>query len=303
MNRLRNLHFPVIISMLLIITGCNRTTGKSQLPPYSESEKQLIKTFAHELTDAINRYDYTFMEKSWDYDLFVRRVKVGNQLERNMLHHLLEERGGKKQVYYVNIDLINKLKERNGRVTFSKIIYYPRHAEVIYTMLVDKSVDFWKYYIQLSDGNPKLSDYYTYKSEKWQSDNIAEFLELNAEYTAVSKERWATNIALQEAEEHIANKSYEEALSAMYSIPETHHIGNVISMKRLELASHISDTVFAEVLLKEQDVNNSLYIQYLYAYHFGDTLVYEEVFSRLQKELGITNAMLDSMQAMNYTWQ
>jgi hypothetical protein len=270
--------------------------------PLTEIEKRTIKDFAITLTRSLNNYEYELIEKVWDNQLFKRRVKTSNKIERNLLNHFFEEEIG-KQVYYVNIDLINKLKFNNGNLKLSKIIYYPRHVEIIYSMTFDKNVDFWKYRIELKDSVPKLSDYYSYRDEFWQSDNLENFLKLNTKYTAVSKERQQANSSLIQSEKYLGYGDSLRALDILYEVPSTHSVGNAISLKRINLAYEISDTTFASVLLKEKELNNSLYINYLYAYYFGDTIELNNVFSELNKELGVKNDLLDSLKTLNYFWK
>jgi hypothetical protein len=273
-----------------------------ELIPLSETEKKTIKDFAFSLTKSINKYEYEFIEKVWDNELFKQRVKASNEIERSLLSHFFEEKLG-KQVYYVNVDLINKLKFNNGKLKLSKIIYYQRHAEIIYSMIYDRNVDFWKYRIELKDSVPKLTDYYSYRDEFWQSENVKNFLRLNTKYTAVSKERQQANGSLIQSDKYLVYGDSIRALEVLYDIPSTHTIGNAISLKRINLAFEISDTTFASVLLKEKELNNSLYINYLYAYYFTDSLELDHVLGELNQELGIKSDLLDSLRTLNYFWK
>jgi hypothetical protein len=273
-----------------------------ELIPLSETEKKTIKDFAFSLTKSINKYEYEFIEKVWDNELFKQRVKASNEIERSLLSHFFEEKLG-KQVYYVNVDLINKLKFNNGKLKLSKIIYYQRHAEIIYSMIYDRNVDFWKYRIELKDSVPKLTDYYSYRDEFWQSENVKNFLRLNTKYTAVSKERQQANGSLIQSDKYLVYGDSIRALEVLYDIPSTHTIGNAISLKRINLAFEISDTTFASVLLKEKELNNSLYINYLYAYYFTDSLELDHVLGELNQELGIKSDLLDSLCTLNYFWK
>jgi hypothetical protein len=273
-----------------------------ELIPLSETEKKTIKDFAFSLTKSINKYEYEFIEKVWDNELFKQRVKASNEIERSLLSHFFEEKLG-KQVYYVNVDLINKLKFNNGKLKLSKIIYYQRHAEIIYSMIYDRNVDFWKYRIELKDSVPKLTNYYSYRDEFWQSENVKNFLRLNTKYTAVSKERQQANGSLIQSDKYLVYGDSIRALEVLYDIPSTHTIGNAISLKRINLAFEISDTTFASVLLKEKELNNSLYINYLYAYYFTDSLELDHVLGELNQELGIKSDLLDSLCTLNYFWK
>jgi hypothetical protein len=295
------MRFTILI-LLLVCFSCKNENEKKIINVLGNSDKDLIKTFANNLYISINNYEYELIRSSWDNELFRKRVNKLTKTEQTVFDYYFDKEFA-TVILNENIDLVNKLKFNTGKLFFSKITYYPTHAEIIYSLRFAKNVDFWKYRVELINNIPKLTDYYSFRDEIWQSQNIINIIRLNSRYTATTKERQQANRSLMESDKYLLHGDSLFALQLLYEIPETHLIGNALSLKRINLAFKLNDTIFASVLIREKEFNKSTYISYLYGYYFYDTIELDKVFYKLEQELGTKNMILDSLKTLNYFWR
>lgn len=296
------IRFIFYISLFTLISCKNEPKKEREL---SEIDKQTIKTFASNLTESINKYEYDLTRNSWNSDLFKNRVNNLTKAEQTVFNHFYNKNLS-KTIMLENINLINKLKNNNGKINLSKVVYFPSHAEILYSMAYSTEdadcVDFWKFRVELSNNIPMISDYYSYRDEIWQSQNVQNILRLSSQYTATSEERHQVNRSLMNSENYLLDGDSLNALIELFEIPESHLIGNALSLMRINLAYQLADSIFVNTLETERELNNSLYIKYLYGYYFNDTLELNEVYRKLDSEIGSYNAHLDSLKTSNHFW-
>lgn len=289
------------IISLIFLFSCKGEVKEKQVKKLTETEKAQLKEFGNKLTTSLNKYEYDLIRNSWNNAVFRKRVRGLNKAEQTVFDHYFDKDFGTK-IKNENIDLVNKIKFNEGRIYLNKIIFYPTYAELVFTLQFLQNIDFWKYRVELINNTPRLTDYYSYRDELWQSENMKNLIRLNARYTAGSKERTQVNRGIMEAEEYLRYGDSLSALESLYKVPETHLIGNGLSLKRIRLAYEMGDSIFAYSLEQERKLNKSIYIRYLYGYFFYDTLTLNNVFSELKEELGISNQMVDSLVELNYFW-
>ncbi len=287
--------------VLLLICSCKTEEKKEAKKKLNDAEKTLLKDFGYELTASLNRYEYNLVRNSWSNALFKERVSGLNKTEQTVFDHYFEEDFG-SIIESINSDLVNKAKFSEGKFYFNKIVFYPRHAELLLTIQHLKKIDFWKYRVELINNIPTLTDYYFYRNGVWQSENIKNIIRLNARYTTGSPERHQFNRSLMESERYLRYRDSLSALASLYEIPKTHLIGNSLSLKRLNLASELGDSILTYSIEQELELNPSIYIRYLHGYYLADSLELETVFDELKGKLGISNHMIDSLVSLNYFW-
>lgn len=293
----RILFFLILISL----SACSRELQKPSKTPLSPEQTKQLSDFASKMAESINHYEYAVVRNAWDKEAFKNRVDGLSKTEQTVFDHYYEKELSEVTMD-VNIDLINKLKFNNGSIILTKLELVENHAEATFSMLYDFGVDFWKYRIELRGNKAILSDFYSFRDELWQSENMKNIIRLNSKYTATSKERQAANISLNNAEYALLSHDSLKALKYLDEIPATHLIGNALSLKKINIAYTLNDSIFSQVLTAEFAHNKSIYIKYLYSYYFNDSTLLHEVFGDLGKVVGENNAVLDSMKTLDYVW-
>jgi hypothetical protein len=291
----------IYFASVFIFVACTSNSDEKDQKPFTSTERKTIEDFVNRLTESFNKYEYDLVRNSWDKEAFRKRVKKLDNSEQRLFNQYYENELS-TVILNVNIDIVNKLKYNQGRLMLSQLTFNAGYAEIVYSLIFSGNVDFWKYRIELINDTPKLTDYYSYRDELWQSDNMKNIMNLNSKYTSVSKERQQTNWSMAESERYLRAGDSIRALEELYNIPKTHVI-NSISIKRINLAQQISDSVFISALKKEKEMNNGIYINYLYCYYFQDTAGLNQIFSRLENEVGTDNEILDSLKTLNYFWR
>ena len=289
------------IILLITFLSCNNVNNDKTSQSLTKSEKELIKTFSKNLVSNINSYQYDTLRNAWHSQIFRGRVRGLTKTERNVFDYYYDKEFS-RLIRNDNIELVNKLKYNDGKLYFSKIIYYPEHAEIVLSFNYQSNIDFIKYRVQLLNGVPFLVDYYSYKNELWQSKNVTNMIRLNSRYTAGSTERQQANRCMSESDDYLRKGDTLAALTKLYEIPISHLLGNGLSIQKINLAYNLHDTIFASVLQLEKESNNSNYISYLNAYYFNDTIAMDSVFEQLGKKLGDKNKLLDSLKTFEYFW-
>ena len=295
---------PRIIVSIFLISFFSCTHGKREPKgsPLNQQQIEQIKSFASEMAVSINQYQYDFVRSAWDKNAFKERVSELNKTEQTVFNHFYDKELS-EGFMNINIDLINKLKFNHGKIALTNMRIFENYGEATFSMIFDYGIDFWKYRIELRNETPRLTDFYSFRDEIWQSQNIKNVIRLNSKYTAVSKERQEANRSLLNSERALLRRDSLAALEYLYEIPETHLIGNSLSIKKINLAHAIHDSIFAQVLTSEFETNQSIYMQYLYGYFFRDTVLLNKVFGELEKEVGASNTVLDSLKTLNYLWK
>jgi hypothetical protein len=290
----------ITISLCLSCTDIKKQSESNSL---SETDKELITNFASDLTKSLSSYHYDLIKSSWDKTAFRKRVGDLSRTERTMYKVLFEE-AVVDPMMTQNLELINKLKHSDGLVFLTKMAFLPGNpgcTELTFSMIFDEFVDFVKFRVEIINNTPRLTDLYSYRDELWQSKNVKNIIRLNSKYTASTEARQRANQSLMLSDRALMQKDTLLALEYLYQVPETHLMGNSLSIRRISLALQMDQEVLASVLTSEMELNNSLYIRYLYGYYFYDSVLLEQVFKELELNIG-KNSILDSLATLDYLW-
>ncbi len=208
--------------------------------------------------------------------------------EQNLFEHYLKE-DILSAVESNNIELVNIIKHNFGKIYFNKIIYYPQQAEIIYSLKFGTNVSFCKYRLEFVNSVPQLTDYYSFKEGAWYSSKIYDMLKLSSKYMGSSEERHQTNRSILKAQRLLGYSNLldsQAALESLYEVPNSHMLGNGLSLRRIHLASDLGDSTLSESLYLEVKANPSLYIRYLACYYYHDSVAINSIVQELEDDLG-----------------
>lgn len=288
----------ILLIFLLSLFSCTQKKGETENANLNQKQIDLIKDFAAKMTISINQYQYDFVRNAWDKNAFETKVVGLNEFEQSIFNRFYDKELS-KNIENANIDLVNKLKYSNGKIILTNMKIFDNFVEATYSMIFDNGVDFCKYRIEIINEKPKLSDFYSFRDEIWQSQNVKNIIRLYSKH-AQKKE---TYMSILYSEKALQMRDSLTALEYLYNIPPTNLTGNYLSIRKINLAQAINDSILAQVLVSEFEMNKSIYIKYLYSHYFNDSILLQEVFEKLGKEVGGNNSVLDSLKTSNYLWK
>ncbi|MEL6558271.1 MAG: hypothetical protein AAFQ94_08810, partial [Bacteroidota bacterium] len=200
------------------------------------------------------------------------------------------------------VSLVNEIYDNSGKVYRSGINYYNAHAELTLLVINQESFEILKYRIELIKGKPYLSDAYDFRDDTWYSEAIKNNINLNSRYNAFSEERRQANLAWNGYIYSLNRGDTINAFKSLLDIPDTHLIGNTISIAKLNMAMALGDSILIETLVDESIRNENIYMRYLYALYFMDQSEITAISTELANETGNKPA-LDTLFQQNYFWQ
>lgn len=286
------------LSLLLLLASCSG--GDKPPVVLTADQKSQIKQFGERLIATFNNHEHKVVNDSWSSLAFKKRITGLNKTQRSVLSHVFEK-GVKDDIRYTNLLMINNLSKLGGKAYLSQVVHFDNYSELTMVMVFQQRYSFVKYRIELIQGKPYLSDLYDFRENTWYSEAVKNTINLNVRYDTFSKERGEANIAMRRANAAEKAGDAEGALYWLYEIPQTHWVGNGLSIRRLNLAVALGDTTYAGVLNKEFEYNQSTYLQYLYYSAYGDEAQLNKVYTRL-RELTGGGEKLDSLIGDNNDW-
>lgn len=286
-----------ILTLLVVFISCSGDKEESPRK-LAEDQKTKIHALSKRFESSLNNSGFKFFQSVWDDKLFEKRIEASN-VNRSVYKHFQKE--FVNNIRNLNINQILDLNEYQGKASCVKVDFFEHHAELSYLFLKTKpkSLTYYKYRVEPKGENVFISDVYDFRSDSWYSEAIIKTMDINAKYKAGSEERRDANVAIARSKELEAIGDFEGALHYLYEIPETHWIGNYLSLERVGLAVHLDDTTFSSVLIGEYDYNKSLYMRYLYSYYF-DSLEFNEVTNLLKEQT--KSDWIDSLANKSYFW-
>ncbi len=288
----------MVVMLLTFIPRCSEKVAER--PAITASQQQQIEVFAEKLAESINNYDLQMITRSWDDEAFKSRVRDLTKTQQSVFDHYFEK-DIRKTIKFGNLAIVHEVNDQNGQVKLLKVEHFTHYSEVILFLTFEGRFNFFKYRVEITGGQPALTDFYEYMSNSWYSEKIIELLRLNSKFDAFSDERQQANMGILSSDQLLRAGDTLNALYALYEVPETHEVGNSLSLRRLDLASALPDSIYATVLVTEYETNPSLYMKYLYSFHFGDSAKLDAVYEVLSKELG-ESVVLDSLIQNGSLW-
>lgn len=283
--------------IIIFLLSCS-----SQDRQLTAEEKSEINVFVSNLTASIQNLEYDFLRSSFNHEAFKQRVSEYIDADLTAFKYIYDEKI-KIEVDIANNELINKQKYSNGEIKHLSTEFRRSHAEVSYLLFFDKSFSLLKYRIEKYGPKLILSDYFMFTQNVWASEYMSHIALVNKRHLAGSENRIKANKNFRLYRESIALGDSSTALYYLNKIPETHQVGNYLSLLKIRCAAGVSDTVFVEVLITEQETQKSLYLDYLTSYYLSDSLEFEKVCGMLSKTYAIPEKELKQIRNAELMWQ
>ena len=274
---------------------------QKQKEPLSEAQRAEIDEFAQDLVESIQSGDYNLLKRVWDVDLFKYRTGLTNDGERYMLKYAFEES------YTAHYDqqlagMVNRVKYNQDEVFVPKVRHFEEHAEIVLAYLdVEGNVQFFLLRMDFRDGVLKLSDFYNYPLNSWESQVIRSEIKVNNRFRAGSAERSAVNKMMADIGRLRSSGNFQAALELLESAPKAYFQIPYFKLLQLHLAYELTDDIYARVLEEQIRNNHGFYIRYLYNDYYQNTDSLKQVFDEFEEETGST-FLVDSLRAGTYYW-
>ena len=289
-----------IVCLFALLAACGEVK-KSDSQKLNDLDRKKIESLSTRLINSINGYDFSIINSSWNNDFFKSRVVNLNKTQRSVFEHYFQKEI-KRTIKVGNLSIINQVNDGNGKVARLNLQYFDYHAELTLLLTFEKRFDFFKYRIEMYEDIPVISDFYHFKDNCWFSEKLINLLHLSTKFDGTSEVRRMANQALTASEKYLNYGDTIGALNALDGFPEAFRIGNSLSLRRLEVALMIDDSMYTQVLEKEFESNKNLYIQYLYGMHFYDNNRLDDVYRLLSQEFG-KSEKLDSLVSCGHYWE
>ncbi len=284
---------------LLFLASCSQTAN-SEHSVLTEEQKSEIAEYANELVISINNFDFSVINETWSNEAFKQRFTNLTNAQKSVFDHIFEE-DIKRMIKVGNLLIIHTVNQNEGNVELLDLNHFDSYSELTLLLVFEGRFDFYKYRIEQRNKQSVITDFYQFSDNLWYSEKIMNALKLNSKYDAFSKERHKVNQAIDNYDQALIHGDSLGALMSLYDVPETHQTGNWLSLRKLNLAASLDDTLYAEVLYEEYEVNKSLYMKYLYNYYVQDSVNLEEIYQLLATELG-SSETLDSLVNSGSFW-
>ena len=291
--------FTIAAIILVFLFDCSEIK-KTERPRVTLEQQVQIEALSNKLIKSINGFEFSVINNTWNNAAFKERVAVHvNKTQNSVFDHFFEK-DLRMTIKTGNLSIIHQVNSDNGKITFLDLNHFDFHSELTLLLTFAGRFDFFKYRIEIINNKPAITDFHHFKDNLWYSEKIVNILRLNSKFNAYSEERHQANEAIRASEEALAYGDTLKALYSLYDIPETHQLGNGLSMMKLNLAVTLGDSIYTNVLATEYDKNKSLYMKYLYTLYFDSTDL-NSVYQLLTSELG-NSAVLDTLIDKQNYW-
>lgn len=297
MNRFKS-HIQILVCIWLI--GCN-SVNEQQAYILNDADKKAIELFSEKFIHSINDFDFEVIYKSWNNDLFKRRVYSNiTKTQKSVFDHYFE-----KQIKAIiktgNLDILHRVRANGGKVHLMRVDHFESFSEILILRTFDGYFDLFKYRAEIANKAPVLTDFFSLTENLWYSQSIVLILRQASKYDAFSEERHEMNAAIKRSDKFLNDGDTLAALQSLYEIPDSHSEGNWLSIRKIELAKSLHDTILAAVITGELDHNQNLYIRYLYHYFFQDSTDLKKIHHLLSEEVG-ESPLYDSLIREGSFW-
>ena len=296
--QLRLLLLPFLTSYLYLSCAPSDNSNSSVLTNMQKSE---IDSCAHQLVESINNFDFAIINQAWNNKAFKERFTTLSSAQQSVFDHIFKK-DIERTIKVGNLAIIHTVNENQGTARRFDLQHFEHHSELTILLEFSDWFSFFKYRFEHVGGRPVISDYYQFTDDLWYSEKMLNALKMNSKYKAFSTERTQANQALLDYRQYLQQGDSLSALQALYNVPETHQSGNWLSLKKLNLANTLNDSIYAEVLAEEYATNRTIYIQYLYSYYVQDAENLKSVYDVLASELGESEE-LDSLVKSGSFWR
>ncbi len=285
--------------ILVFLFGCSEPK-KAERPVVTPEQQAQMESFSNELINSINGFEFSLINNTWNNEAFKERVATHiNKTQQSVFNHIFEK-DLRMTIKTGNLNIIHRVNSENGKISFLRLTHFDFHSELTLLLTFDGRFDFFKYRIEIINNKPAITDFYHFMDNLWYSEKLVNILRLNSKFDAYSDERHQANRAIRASDKALTYGDTLEALYSLYDIPETHQLGNGLSLMKLNLALTLGDSIYANVLATEYEKNKSLYMKYLYTLYFDSTNL-NSVYQLLTSELG-SSATLDTLVNKQNYW-
>lgn len=294
----KGIFYWLTLGLIVFCQACS--SEKKAATPLSAENKTLIGVYARALVKSINDYDHKLIRQSWSYQAFRERVKGLNGTQRDVFNYIFDKEI-KDDITFSNVSLINEMNLAGGTAELLELRHFESHSELSIIFHFDEAFSLIRFRIAMVDDKPYLCDRYNFREEVWYSESIVNMINTNVRYDMFSEERHQANQALGEATRLLHKGDTLNALYYLYAIPDSHWQGFGLSLRRIQLASVLPDSTYAETLVTEYENNEGLYVRYLYAVMFEDSLELSKARADLLDHFEQA-PLLDSAMQRGYFW-
>lgn len=288
-----------ILFISILLVSCS---GKSEAPAkLTPGQKATVERYATQLVKSFNSHDYSLIRDSWNHNTFKKRVNGLSKTGQAVFNHIFEK-DVKDDIKYTNLLIINRISKEGGQTHLTRTEHFDIYSEITFAITFPGSYSFIRYRIEMIGNKPYLTDMYDFRDGTWYSESIKNIVNLNVRFDGLSEERRMKNMALRQSDEFLKRGDTLGALVELMEIPDTHWVGNGLSLKRLNLAISVNDSVYTDVLHTEIYSNQSLYLKYLYCLKFNDPEILSNVYEELKSLTG-SSERFDSLILSESTWQ
>lgn len=294
---------PYLLYSFLVLSITFHSCKESEKPQNLNKEQiTQLHQFVDDLNKSFKNFDYDFLEEAWSHQLFKRQMGNLDYIGRSVFEHIYET-SIKSLVNNRNSRLINEVRHSGAVLKHINTNIQENFAEVTYLLIEKHTYSFTKYKIDFSDNKPYLTDIYGYRENRWYSKAMYESVLLNVKYDAFSRNRHEANQALDAYQVAMENGEYDYAFDLLNQVPESHQAFNDFKLAKVMLGAQFNDSIFSSTVneLKEEDRN--IYLDYVIAYYMNDSIYQHDIRVNMQREIGISKLLVDSLENSKLVWE
>jgi len=286
------------IFILVFLTNCSKDS--KELPPLTTEAKESIENYAKALVNSINQGDHKLIRDSFKYDAFPALVTNLSRSEQMVFDYIFDK-DIRDDIKYHNVDLINQLHAGGGKVHLGQVSHGSGSSEIQLIVQWEGNFDFLKYRVAMIKEKPYLVDFGYLKQESWYSEQVKNMVLLNSKYTSLSEKRREAVIALKASNQALYEQDTVSAFEYLALIPKEFWVGHGLSIRKINYAAALGDSIYRATLEQEAQNSQSLFIQYQWAMVKEDTSSYLQQLDRMMTEVG-NDELINTLIEQGLIW-
>lgn len=246
-------YLVIILSVFFtIMISCNdgvETGGQSKT---GQNQNKIFETFAKNLEKSILEGNYSFLNTSWDIELFKQKIKANGKVKASVLEG--GEKYYRKVIFKSNNDMVDEVKRYN-KFVLSRFYFDGKTPKAIYTFKSDLGINFIEFVLRKKGEEIKIVDFYNFQMGEYYSLSVYKMIKNLEKYGsnegAYSDALYLSNLSIK----LINDEQYQKAWETVNKIADKMIVENYFQVKRITVARTNPTKTYIQAMQDFIDLN------------------------------------------------
>lgn len=238
--------------IFIVLLSCSNETETGNNSKADQEQNKVFETFAKDLEKSILEGNYSFLNTSWDIELFKQKIKANGKVKASVLEG--GEKYYRKVIFKSNNDMVDEVK-RHNKFVLSRFYLDGKTPKAIYTFKSDLGINFIEFVLRKKGEEIKIVDFYNFQMGEYYSLSVYKMIKNLTKYGsnegAYSDALYLSNLGIK----LINDEQYQKAWETVNKISDKMIKENYFQVKRITVARRNSTKIYIQAMQEFIDLN------------------------------------------------